>query len=618
MLRSIRLTVDLIGQEERWKLVLLFVLIVAMALVQTVGVASILPFMNLVADPGEVDQNPILRWLYDNLRFTDTRQFLIFVGVAVLAITAFSNTFSAVTNWIMIRFLWNQHYRLSVRLLGKYLHEPYTFYLDHNSATLAKNILSEVKEALNGFVLPLMKGLAQAVVALSIVALLVWVDVMLALMSVVVLGGAYGLLYAIVRKKQIRFGQERLMANEARFRAANEAFGGIKELMVLGREKELLKRFAVPARTFSKVNTSNAILNEVPRYVLETVAFGGILLIVIYVLATREDIGQAIGVMSLYALAGYRLMPALQQVFAGFAKARFFDAAVENLHAELAGSGPARDNSPEAVPTEGWGLKRDIVFDNVSFRYPGSDLYSLRSVNLRIERNETIGLAGGTGSGKTTLVDILLGLLRPEEGSVLVDGRPLTGPLLHAWRRDIGYVPQHIYLLDDDVAQNIAFGLPRDDVDLDRVHQAARIAHLHDFVASLPKGYDTIVGERGVRLSGGQRQRIGIARALYHDPKILVMDEATSALDGITENSVMEAIRDLSGQKTIVLVAHRLVTLRDCDVIYLFETGTVLDTGTYDELIEQNAKFRAMARETQPAEGGVPAGPIRAPIHSRP
>jgi ATP-binding cassette, subfamily B, bacterial PglK len=190
--------------------------------------------------------------------------------------------------------------------------------------------------------------------------------------------------------------------------------------------------------------------------------------------------------------------------------------------------------------------------------------------------------------------------------------------LLHAWRRDIGYVPQHIYLLDDDVAQNIAFGLPRDDVDLDRVHQAARIAHLHDFVASLPKGYDTIVGERGVRLSGGQRQRIGIARALYHDPKILVMDEATSALDGITENSVMEAIRDLSGQKTIVLVAHRLVTLRDCDVIYLFETGTVLDTGTYDELIEQNAKFRAMARETQPAEGGVPAGPIRAPIHSRP
>jgi ATP-binding cassette, subfamily B, bacterial PglK len=399
MLRSIRLTVDLIGQEERWKLVLLFVLIVAMALVQTVGVASILPFMNLVADPGEVDQNPILRWLYDNLRFTDTRQFLIFVGVAVLAITAFSNTFSAVTNWIMIRFLWNQHYRLSVRLLGKYLHEPYTFYLDHNSATLAKNILSEVKEALNGFVLPLMKGLAQAVVALSIVALLVWVDVMLALMSVVVLGGAYGLLYAIVRKKQIRFGQERLMANEARFRAANEAFGGIKELMVLGREKELLKRFAVPARTFSKVNTSNAILNEVPRYVLETVAFGGILLIVIYVLATREDIGQAIGVMSLYALAGYRLMPALQQVFAGFAKARFFDAAVENLHAELAGSGPARDNSPRGGSDGGLGpetrhcLRQRVL--PVSRQRPL--LPPQRQSAHRAERDDRVGRRHGLG-----------------------------------------------------------------------------------------------------------------------------------------------------------------------------------------------------------------------------
>jgi ATP-binding cassette, subfamily B, bacterial PglK len=341
-------------------------------------------------------------------------------------------------------------------------------------------------------------------------------------------------------------------------------------------------------------NTINAVISELPGYALETVAFGGILVIVLYILGTQDDIGQAVAVMSLYALAGYRLMPALQQVFAGFAKARFFTAALDHLHSELV----EEIRPAPLVPVsddETLKFERDISLDRVSFSYPESDEVTVLDVSLRIDKNSTVGMAGSTGSGKTTLVDLLLGLHEPQQGSLQVDGVRLDHTNMSAWRKRLGYVPQHIYLLDDTLVRNIAFGVRDEDIDLAAVGRAARIAHLHDFVNSLPDGYATIVGERGVRLSGGQRQRIGIAPALYHDPDVLVLDEATSALDGITEDAVIQAIRELSRQKTIILVAHRLVTLRDCDAIYLFDRGTLVASGTHGELMEKNVEFRAMA-----------------------
>jgi ATP-binding cassette, subfamily B, bacterial PglK len=603
---ELRKVLELFSHQSPWKLVGLFGLIVLMAFVQVVGVASILPFMNLVADPGEIERNRLLGWLYETLGFESTRSFLIFTGFVVLGLTAFSNAFSAVTNWVMLRFIWNQQYQLSVRLLTRYLQEPYPFFLNRNSGGLAKNILAEVKEAINGFVMPVMKALAQVVVAAAIIALLVWVDPLLALVAVTVLGGAYSTLYLVVRRRQARLGGARLAANEARFRAAGEAFGGIKEMKVLAREAELLKRFSRPAREYSRVNTANAVISEIPRYALETLAFGGILAILLYILGTQEDIGQAVAIMSLYALAGYRLLPALQQIFAGFAKARFFSAALNNFHSELVGSGVPVRGPARALPgraDEPLPFAREIRVRRVTFSYPGSDEVTLRDVDLTIPKNTTVGLAGSTGSGKTTLVDLLLGLLEPTSGRIEVDGVPLS-PDNHArWRRKLGYVPQHIYLLDDSVTRNIAFGQRDDQIDREAVERAARIALLHEFVETLPQGYDTVVGERGIRLSGGQRQRIGIARALYHDPDVLVMDEATSALDGITEVAVIQAIRELASRKTIILVAHRLASLRGCDVIHLFEEGRVVASGTHAELMRDNVRFRAMARGLSAADG---------------
>jgi ATP-binding cassette, subfamily B, bacterial PglK len=602
MLIMVQKVLDLFEPGERWALGGILGLIVLMALVQTVGVASILPFMSLVATPELIQENRWLAFFYDYFGFQSTRSFLIAAGVLVLAITAFSNAFTALTFGLLMRFVWSKQHSLSVRLLRKYLYQPYSFYLNRNTAGLAKNILEEVREAINGVVMPGMKMIAQAVVAFCIIVLLLLVDVTLAVVSIVVLGGAYGLVYSIVRTKQGNLGRTRTKANGGRFKAASEALGGIKETKVLGREEEFLERFSNPAGKFARTNASNAIISEIPKYALETIAFGGILVMVLYILTSREDFGQAVAVISLYALAGYRLMPALQQVFTGLTKVRFYAAGLENLHADLVDERSRRSDSPgtrgSSEPVQ---FEQEIQLDRVSFTYPGSDQIVLREVTLAIPKNSTVGLVGATGSGKTTIVDIILRLLEPDSGFLRVDGVPITANNELAWRRKIGYVPQNIFLCDDKIARNIAFGVREEEIDLEAVEQAARLAHLHSFVVGLPSGYDTVVGDRGVRLSGGQRQRIGIARALYHNPDVLILDEATSALDGITEDGVMSAIQTLSGAKTIILVAHRLTTLQTCDTIFFFEQGEVVDFGTYPSLLATNDKFRAMAKDHRSA-----------------
>jgi ATP-binding cassette, subfamily B, bacterial PglK len=597
-LRTLRQVLALLTERERRRLVRLLLLTVLLALVQMVGVAAILPFMSLVGDPETIHQNGWMSQVYGSLAFASPREFLFFAGVAVLGLIAFGNALGAFTNWRLLRFSWDLQHALSVRLLDQYLHEPYSFFLNRNTAGLAKNILAEVREVINGVITPGLKMVAQSVVAIAILVLLVAVDPVVAVTAALLLGSAFGVIYLLVRRKQFRLGKLRNRMNTARFRAAHESLGGIKDTKVLGREQEFLARFSAPAREYSRANASNAAISELPRYALETLAFGGILALVLYHLALHEDFTQAIAVMSLYALAGYRLMPSLQQVFNGFAKIRFFRPALENLHAELKGGATRDDARSRAASGDGprLPLEREIAVDGVWFRYPGRNEYVARDLSLSVPRNSTVGFVGSTGSGKTTLADIILGLLDPEEGCIRVDGHPLGPDELPAWRRNLGYVPQQIFLCDDTITRNIAFGLPDERIDHAAVERAVRIASLHDFVTSLPGGYQTVVGDRGVRLSGGQRQRIGIARALYHDPDVLIMDEATSALDGITEDAVMAAIESLAGRKTIILIAHRLSTVEGCDTIYLFDRGQVVAAGTYTELTRSSPQFRAMAK----------------------
>jgi ATP-binding cassette subfamily C protein len=375
-----------------------------------------------------------------------------------------------------------------------------------------------------------------------------------------------------MRRKMHRLGHIRVEANTQRYKAANEMMGAIKEVKLLGVEDNFLRAYERPSALFTRVKAEAQFLSEAPRYVLEAVAFGGVVLIAVYFLAQGETPQHVIPALGLYALAGYRLMPSLQQIFFALMQLNFGRAILENIRNELTvGATPALTEHALTIKLP---LRESMELRDIDFGYVGSTRQSLQEITLTIPAKTTIGIIGPTGSGKTTLVDVILGLLQPDRGEILIDGAPLTIANLRAWQNSVGYVPQKIYLSDDTIARNIAFGIPPNEINMDAVERAARTAQIHNFVTKeLAKGYDTLVGERGVRLSGGQHQRIGVARALYHDPDVLVFDEATSALDTATETGLMDAIRRLAGQKTLIIVAHRLETLKDVDFIVRIKSG---------------------------------------------
>jgi len=357
-------------------------------------------------------------------------------------------------------------------------------------------------------------------------------------------------------------------------------------------EKVYVQRFASPAQTYAQHQASAQVISQLPRFALEAIAFGGMLLVVLYLMARSGGFAEALPVVALYALAGYRLMPALQQVYGAITQLRFVGPALEALHRDISDFQPFYEYENGNLQP----LTQSIAIKNIFYRYPNAARLALKDVSLNIKARTTVGLVGATGSGKTTTVDLILGLLEPNAGTLEVDGKIIDKSNRRAWQRCLGYVPQQIYLSDDTVAANIAFGVAPEAIDQIAVERAAKIANLHEFVSNeMPDGYKTSVGERGVRLSGGQRQRIGIARALYHNPQVLILDEATSALDNLTEQAVMEAVHNLGHNVTIILIAHRLSTVKECDTIFFLDKGEIHGHGTFEELTLSNERFRAMA-----------------------
>ncbi len=592
----------LTSKDKRQLLFLTFVIFIV-ALVEVCGIASIMPFMAVVANPEVIESNRYIALVYHRLGFSSTNQFLVFLGIVVFFIILMSNALKALCLWLELRFIHFRLYEISRRLLFSYLSRPYVYFLNQNTSILGKNILQEVSLFTHNILRPCTQILSRLVVVFFILALLVVVDPLLAVVIASTLGGSYILLYYLVQRKLARLGEERFEANSLRSKAAAEAFGGVKDLKVLGRERLFLDQFSRHAYRMEGNLVKNGLISQLPSYIMEVLAFGGILIIVLYFLMIRQDIAQTLPVMALYAFAGYRLMPALQGIFSSVTLLRFNLPVLDTLYRDLAGIAgiPAAWQTSTAAPLA---FRSRIDLDDITFTYPGADAPVVQGLTLSIEKNTSVGFMGPTGSGKTTTIDILLGLLPPQHGSLRIDGVALTPDTLQAWQKNIGYVPQAIFLSDDSMAANIAFGVPPQEIDLAAVERAARIANLHDFVMrDLPDGYATPIGEKGVRLSGGQRQRIGIARALYHDPEVLIMDEATSALDGVTEEAVIQAIRRLSGKKTIITIAHRLSTLKDCDLIYLMEKGKVVRQEPYEALGGFSENLRAVAA----------ASPVRRP-----
>jgi ABC-type multidrug transport system fused ATPase/permease subunit len=594
----------ILSPPERRQLLLLTPAVVLMALLETAGVASIVPFLGLLSDPNIVERNARLAWAYEALGFTSRQSFFFAVGIAVLVIVTVGNVVSALTTWALLRFSWMRNHSLAVRLLGAYLRQPYEFFLHTNTTDLGKNILSEVQTVVTGIIVQGVQLCTRVVVIAFVIASLLVIDPWMALGVMVAFGGVYGALYLAVRKNIARRGKERVALNLERFKIAQEALGGVKELKLYGLEPVAIEAFSTSSRAFASRSSTNAVVGQMPKFALETIALGGVLVMVLYLLRQGEALEGVLPVIGLYAFAAYRMLPALQTIFAGATTVRFNLGALEILHRDLAQKTTSQE-APSTSTTLPW--SQAVELQDVRFRYVGGHKDTLGGISLRLAAGEWIAFVGQTGAGKSTLVDVLLGLLRPSSGAVVVDGVAIDGEeQRRAWQRSAGYVPQQIFLVDDTLSHNIAFGVPAADVDVDRVRWAAQVAQIAGFIESeLPLGYETKIGERGVRLSGGQRQRIGIARALYRRPKLLVLDEATSALDGPTEAAFFAALHDQLSDVAVVSIAHRLSTTRDFDRIYVLDAGAVVDSGSYAELLARHPLF-AHAEKTAANEPGAP------------
>jgi ABC-type multidrug transport system fused ATPase/permease subunit len=549
---------------EQRKAVSMLALVILMALAETAGVISIMPFLSVLGRPAIIEENTALRALYHHFDFTSARAFTVALGLASIAIVVSSAAFKTVTLHLLNRFVHLARHSIGSRLLACYLRQPYAFFLTHNPSLLEKNILSETDLLVFNLIQPLSQLLAQGAVVLAMVVLILCYDPAMALCIVLALSSLYCAIYWLVRKRLERIGNERQEADGQRYQSCNEALGAIKEVKVTRSAAAWVQKFSAASRLFARHMAAAETLAQSPLYIVEATGYTGLVVIALLLLLRTNDVAHVLPALGLYGFAAYRMLPAVQIMYRGFARLKFSMATLDVIHDGLAL--PDETTAPAAAPLA---PRREIRLERICYAYPATpEAPVLRDFDLVIEAGSSVGITGKSGAGKSTLMDILLGLLQPQGGGLRVDGVPVTAENVASWQRAIGYVPQHIYLADASVLENIAFGIPRAEIDRQAVERAARAAQIHDFIDSeLPDGYETRLGDRGIRLSGGQRQRIGIARALYASPPVLLLDEATSALDNETERALNDAILKLSGKKTIVIITHRESNLRHCQQI---------------------------------------------------
>lgn len=599
MLQQLKELYRLLTPEQRGKLLRLQILVVLMSFAEIAGVVSIGPFMALVGDMSQLQGEGLMAELYTASGFTESRTFLFWLGVGVLVMLTVAAAISMFVIWRLSVYGARVGSELSARLYRHYMHQPWLFHASGSSSQLTNQIAQECQRITVLIINPLMQMNAKLVMALMMALAIFLYSPLVALAGLVTFGIAYTLLYRTVRWRLMRNGNSISEAQRLRFKLMAEGFGGIKDALLLGRQQVFTARFDAACERFAEAQGTTQALSQVPRYAMELIAFGSVIFLILYLLAAHEgNLGAILPVLSVYALAGFKLLPAFQQVYTSISQIRGNLAAFDNLRDDLRASALQTTPSEHAVKTDAHRYlapRQSVELKDVVFAYPGKQAPALDGLNITIPANHVVGLVGASGSGKSTAIDLLLGLIDPQQGQVLIDGQSLTAENRRAWQNSLGFVPQSIFLADSSIRENIAFGLPLEQIDDAKVQQAASMAHIDELLDELPDGLETRVGERGVQLSGGQRQRIGIARALYHDADVLVLDEATSALDGITEKLIMDTIRDFAGKKTIIMIAHRLATVKQCDNIYLLADGQVVDEGSYGELAERNTIFKRMA-----------------------
>lgn len=595
---------SLLDPRERRVAWLVLAIVIAAAVTAAAMVGSILPFLTVLSNPSKIQTVPQLAWVYDRFGFTGTYPFLMALGIATIAMIVIANGMQMLRTYAVARFTMMRMHSLSYRLLSLYLGQPYEFFLAGHTGDMSAKILNESTQVVQNFLRPAAEVISAAITLAMILVVVIWVDPVIAISAIVALGSVFAAIFVLNSQKLTVMGKDRNVANKDRYRVAGEALDGIKDIKLLGGEQVFMNRFMRHSLKMAWSNIGKNVATQVPPYLIQTVVFAGVIVLCLLMLESgaadpAEVMADLIPTLGVMALAAQRLMPELSRLFSNAGLLRFGQAAVDAVYDDLVDRQLAQsltaENSQEALP-----LQKTLAMENISYRYPNADRAGLDGISLTIRAGERIGVVGTSGAGKTTLADVMLGLLQPQSGEILVDGTLVTEDLLPAWRRTVGYVPQDIYLMDASVSENIAFGTASGRIDQAQVEAAARLAQLDAFVQSdLPQGYDTPIGERGLRLSGGQRQRIGIARALYRDAGLIVFDEATSALDNVTEQGVMASMDALPGDKTLVMVAHRLTTVRNCDRILVLDQGRVAGFDTWEQLEASNPVFQTLIRQGQ-------------------
>lgn len=560
-------------KKDKWKIGALLAAVVVGSFLELLGVTIFMPFINIIQQPGEIQRKWYLKLFYDLFHFQSSKSFLAALSGVIIVIYVVKNIYLIVEKSYIYRFSYNTQMKLSTRLLDTYMKEPYTFHLNKNIATLQRSLQEDTSKFMQ-VILYSLELVAELAVCFVLALYLLFVSKSITIIVLGLLVICVGSFLLLTRRYSRKLGQDNQGYQGKIYQWMNQALGGIKEIKILGRESfftdEYYKYYAKFARGLRIART----ISILPKYVVEAVAISGLLVgIIVKLLFGEADMTYYIPQLTVFAVAAFRLMPSVGRINEHATNTLYALPSVDLVYHDLVEiEDYIEQQDSEAI--EKWNLKESIEVQHVTYCYPGTDEPVINDASLSIQKGKTVAFIGASGAGKTTIVDIILGLLTPQKGAVRADHinvheKPKT---FHA---QIGYIPQVIYLSDDTIRNNIAFGIQESEIDEKAVHQAMEKAQLTEFVGSLPHGLDTIVGDRGVRLSGGQRQRIGIARALYHDPEILVLDEATSALDNDTEAAVMEAVENLQGMKTMIIIAHRLTTIRNVDLIYEVEGGKV-------------------------------------------
>ena len=577
----------LLDRQQRRQLLRLQLLSVVMALSTVGGIAAVFPFFTALADPKAIEHNAVLRTVLQRVHFDNDDSFVIALGIAFAAVVVVANAVSLFGFLAINRFAFRVGDTLYVRLFNEYMHREYEFHTRSNSSLLATRVLQETARVTSGILQQGLILVSNLVTIVCIAASIVFVNPIVAVGAIVGLGSSYAVIYMTARRRLLRNGQVEGRYHAERTQTVNESFVAIKEVTLAQARDFFVQRFAEQCRSVSQATCNTLVISQSPRYVLECITVSCLVGAALYLRSRTDPVGPWMAQLSFVAFAAYRLLPALQQAFSAIVKIRAERPAFASVGADLERARSDGRTTRIATSDQVWrgSPRSEIRLCEVSFRHEPNRPAAVSSVSLTIPAGAIVGLVGLNGSGKTTLLDLVSGLLVPHSGHIEVDGIHLNHANRAAWQSAVAYVPQHVFLFDATLAENIALGIPPARIDRERLEAAVRLARLTECVASLPNRYQELLGERGCRLSGGQRQRLAIARALYRDASLLILDEATSALDTTAEGEIVEMLDALRPNRTILMVAHRTGALRRCDLIFELDNGRIASSGKCGQIV---------------------------------